>query len=159
MTKSQLEHAAVAGGTTTQRERFAAGDLPEDELVALAHKVVFRLFDGFERWSTSKVHNAVYMGFKHRTGCATPTVDSEHSEIAAMTTEEWRIFGEITKHASLTAAFPEVGCPASTAPPVAVTATRHRWSCPTCKQAVDRASAKVTIHWAGRELVREYKLS
>jgi hypothetical protein len=158
LTKTQLEKAAAERGTTNQRERFVAGLLTEDELVMLAHPIVFRLFESFERWSTSKVQTAVLLGFRHRGECRS-RLDITHDPITAMTAEEWRVFGEITRAASLTAAFPEVGIPGSSLPPVDVTPTRHRWACPACKQAVDRASAKVTIHWAGRELVREYKLS
>src|SRR5277367_1555304 len=48
--KSHLEHEALKLGTDNQRERYAAGHLPQEELLALARESLFGSFKDIQRW-------------------------------------------------------------------------------------------------------------
>ena len=154
---SRLEAEVVLKlGTDNQRERYAAGMLPEDELSQLARDELFKMLQGMPRWAFSKMRESLARTFKHDRLCQMKTTgDYEASELAELTHDEWarlKIIREtcevIEKHPWLTNGRGKVS----------VRGTSHWFSCKHCSAEVVKSSVKVEIEWAGRTLTREYIL-
>lgn len=62
--RTWLELEALKEGTENQRERYAAGFLPEDELTHLARAILFKGFGEFRRWA-GRDRTAIGLGLKH----------------------------------------------------------------------------------------------
>lgn len=153
-----LEIEALKEGTENQRERYAAGVLPEDELTHLARAILFKGFGdlALRRWA-SRDRDALGRQLKHRPLCdQQPTHDPimETCEVDELSADEWRLLTRIREMAKAAALHPWLAPDGK----VEVTTSAHWATCQHCKAEAVRASAKVTIHWAGRQLVREYAL-
>ncbi len=157
-----LELEAAKLGTKNQLERFLAGYLPEDELLALARKVLFAPFDGFERWGKDtkvkpfEIQHSPRCPCHPRVGGGSAEVEAEFETAQAgeLTHAEWEVYramGAARDHASKHPWL--VGTSSVTTEPLA-----HFATCRKCEAEASRMSAKVTIEWAGRKLVREYVL-
>jgi hypothetical protein len=135
-------------GTASQRERWAVGLLPEDELLALARDVLFAPFAPFARWRKLMSSDIV-----HRQTCNGGTVTFSTRQPADLSAEEWAILKKITTAATAgKALFREHGTTAT------VDLVEHVGSCFKCKAEVFGRSASVRLEWAGRPLSREYAL-
>ena len=150
-----LEHAAAKLGTENQRERYAAGMLPEDELLALARGELFKPFDGFKRWGKDTKVRA--FDIRHRSPCVLTResdINFEVTQAGELTHDEWVVYkqiGEARDYASRHAWLAGISS-------VVIEPLAHFATCPACDAESTRMSAKVTIEWAGRKLVREYVL-
>lgn len=143
-----LEDAAAALGTRDQRERYAAGVLPEEELLALARAELFRRFAGLKRWA-GRYRVTMGMMLKHADGCAESDLQFETTEVSELDGSEWATLTAIRELAAVAHPW---------APEVAVVTMTHWVTCAGCKAESSRSVAKVSMTWAGRILVREYVL-
>ncbi len=156
--RAELELAAVALGTDNQRERFAAGLLPEDELLALARAELFKPFNHLPRWG--KDTKVMPGEIRHRRNCeerndrtSPEPIVFETAQAAELSHQEWVAYREVQKARDLAAHHPWLDSAA-----VLIEPLMHFATCTVCQGEASRASAKITIHWAGRDLVREYVL-
>lgn len=152
------EIAAVATGTPNQQERYAAGFLPEDELLALARAELFKPFDGFKRWAKDTRLQA--KDVRHDKTCeehGAPTsaepIVFETCQAIELSHDEWKIYRSIGE-ARDTADRHDWLAPGS----VTIEPLAHFATCSVCQAEAVRMSTKVTVAWAGRRLVREYVL-
>lgn len=156
-TPQQLELEAIAYGNTNQRERYAAGVLPEDELLGIVRPLLFNPFHELPRWSIGRDRDRmVFTLRKQHEPCDNIVflVDMETTAVAELTAAEWDRLKTINAAAEIAGKHPWI----SQAGSVAVRTASHWVTCMSCKAEVVRSSAKVTIQWAGRALVREYAL-
>jgi hypothetical protein len=150
-----LEAEAIKLGTDNQRERYAAGLLPEDELLAIAREELFRPFAAFSRFSTAvKVRDR---DVHHTRDCPrTRTIEYETTQADELSHDEWAGYRAI--QAARDVAFLHPWLQAAGAGHVTTEPLMHWGSCPLCKAEAYRSSARVVVEWAARELVREYVL-
>jgi hypothetical protein len=135
-------------GTGNQRERHAAGLLPEDELLALARSVLFAPFAWFDRWEKIKpsdVHHAACGGLAEFSTRKAPS----------LLAREWSMFQTIldTSYHANDGILNDLG-----SQPCQVEIVEHVGYCSTCGFEVVGRAASVRIQWAGRPLSREYSL-
>lgn len=147
--------------TPNQVDRLVAGVLPEDELLTAARAELFEPFDGQTRWAGDKRTTELRQGLRHKDSCrqpralgGPPVVDEEHVNLDTMTATEWESWRVNCCAAALALQHPALEPGA-----VTVEKFRHRVRCATCERVREAASAKVSITWNGRTLVREYALS
>lgn len=154
--RQELE--AIALGTDNQRERYAAGLLPEDELLAIARHELFKPFDGFKRWRTDSNRGTATSlrpdDVKHSRDCQQRSVGFETTQAGELGHDEWVSYRQISAardqaalhswHQTLTA--------------VRIEPMTHWATCATCKGEAAKSTARISIEWAGRVLVREYAL-
>jgi len=140
-------------GSANQRQRFDAHLLPEEELLALARVTLFTAFETFDRWSQRAVRIEMMNAFRHagHRGCSKEHLGYEIHELAEANATEWDRLKAITRAASETNQHPWVASCRVVCSSLWVTCSR-------CQAESMRSSAKVTITWAGRDLVREYAL-
>ena len=152
--QTELEEAAVHFGSDNQKERYAAGLLPEEELCGLAREQLFKPFAGIPRWGTMTRVQA--KDVRHHRQCAAGDTDIVFEAVAAgeLTHDEWEAYRLIQAARDIAAVHPWLmSTNAITLAPMA-----HFATCRHCEAEACRTSVKVTIQWAGRELVREYVL-
>ena len=136
-------------GTDNQRERYAVGLLPEDELLALARYELFLPFAPFRRWAKLEVGDV-----RHERNCNGGVVTFSTCEPGSLTHDEWSLFKQITvaidaanggalKWHGVTATFALV---------------EHVGRCSVCQAEAFGRAANIRIEWAGRPLSREYAL-
>lgn len=157
-TRTWLEHEAIKLGSTNQKERYAAGVLPQEELLALARGHLFAGMEGCERWK------ALGYGAVHHVGDCRSRVDimsaplkvGGEAGIQAMDHNTWTAYSKIIN---------TIGGIAETHPWLAPIGIKpwsciydHVATCDKCKSRASKRSIKITIPWAGRNLVREYSL-
>lgn len=163
-----LETEALALGTDNQRERYAAGVLPDDELLQLARAVVFKGFD-FPRWHAREGRDGMARSFRHARTCT--KVDSlakralqskvwvadhfEVTDVGDMSAREWEVSRKIIDMVTALNMHPWMLNQGMVA---WVDTCAHWLTCPDCKAEQRRAVAKVSVPWAGRTLVREFLL-
>ncbi len=145
------EIQAVSSGTIQQQRMYAAGTLPDDDLLSLARTELFRGFDflGLRRWRM--------MTSSHlpRTECAHPTVTWDTLAPSTLTAMEWMVMEQVTRMVNETIRHawvvdsPAIG---------RVESKLHRGTCGFCGVSIASATAMVAIPWAGRILSREYVL-
>lgn len=151
-------------GEQHQIERYYAGLLPDDELIALARRVLYAPLDGFRRYQNVQASRRGGVGpvylypedVKHTDGCPGTALSIRfftRPPDNGITGDEWRDFRRI--HDALEEAW--------RAMPTGVHATveliEHVGICGYCRhREAIRRSASVRIDWAGLELVREYAL-
>lgn len=154
--RAELERSIVATGTDNQRARYADNLLPEDELAQLARIHYFAELS-FPRWaSRDRLH--LYYVFPHAKTCefrgapmppdlvvtrAAQTMDANSYAVL----ERVKQAVEITRLRN-----------ATELDGVNVEILEHALKCQTCGRERLAFSAKVTITWAGRPLVREFSL-
>ncbi len=155
MERSKLEEQATALGTTNQRARFAVGALPEIEILELARAELFRPLNGFARWA-GRDRERIGHDLQHANSCSGARVsfDAETDDMAFdMKAREWGVFKQIYAIVAGIQQHPWLAASGATILLVA------NWAqCSTCLAEAVRFSAKVTIRWADRDLVREYAL-
>jgi hypothetical protein len=142
-------------GDPSQVERYYAGLLPDDELLALARRILFAPLSGFRRYQNVASARgdqvvAKYLrpaDVKHAEGC--PATDSAirfftRAPGDGITGNEWRDFKSVVD---------------AIGPSAQVELVEHVGVCTYCRhrEAISR-SASVRIAWAGNELLREYAL-
>jgi len=140
-------HLLELRGTDNQRERHAAGLLPDDELFSLARTVLFAPFAGFRRWV-----KLAPCDLMHRRGC--------HGDVTFATqpapdldADEWAMFKTIRDTVeSAQRTLDEYGAVAH------VDIVEHAGTCVVCGAQVFARAASVRIEWAGRPFSREYSL-
>ena len=173
------ESQALLRGTSSQRSRWAAGSLPETELLDLARNELFRTFSFFMKRTP--------MGFsdiKHPTSAGgiwtclnVPRASGPVSDPIQLITWNTRLCPDLTEteHAllqSLNDKAREVAThpwlrQCSAAAQVAgakmpevigVSPREHVGTCNICQRSTYERSALVSVYWAGRTLSREYVL-
>jgi hypothetical protein len=161
VTTQELEALAIATGSPNQRERFAAGVLPEDELLGLARVQLFKEF-AFPRWTAHRDHDRMKREIKHKPTCGgasgatsrhAPEYKFEACDLDSMTADEWRMFKLFTIAAGRAGQHMWLKPNSVLIDPVV-----HFVECASCGAEDARTSIKISIHWAGRVLVREYAL-
>lgn len=157
---TSMEAEAVKLGDDNQRERFAAGVLPEDELLFLARNELFRPFADMRRWSSSGRSgvNLTASAVHHERLCNAKDgsrVTFETTDASELGHDEWRTLKSLQELAHVVEVHPWMRRSGGK-----VTIQRHtHWAtCDRCKAEAFRSSAKVSIEWAGRVLTREYAL-
>lgn len=138
-------------GTPSQRDRHAAGVLPEAELLTLARDILFSPLDRFPRFrrlgSKDVIHgeDCVSKGDSDRETFGTST---DEIELSAEEFARLQEIKEITERRTVGAV------PKATI----VTIRRHYGVCDNerCPDVAARHGILVTIAWAGRDLSREY---
>lgn len=131
-------------GTESQRERHAADVLPEDELLRVARGVLFAPLAEFPRYRKIE-----FRDIEHGDDCmADADMTTFHDDDAVsldegLTEGQWKALKAIEK----------------AAPAGAVVSPRNRWlKCKGCDETATSIAARVTIQWAGRDLVHYYDL-
>lgn len=161
--RQYLELEAVKLGTERQQALYRDGELPEEEILTIARAVLFKGFGAFERWSLSHEKPKMARLIRHVVGCDPDRREYAHEvhgpipyEGTLDTTDvEERNLAALRAMADAAALHPWL---VQTGGTVTVTAYTHWFSCMTCDGDIPRVSAKVTVDWGGRELVREYAL-
>lgn len=132
-------------GTESQRERFAEGLLPEEELWHGIREWIFASFEGTTRYAridTRQIRHRDDCDGCHEIHCDTVPADANGLTPAA--------YDRLKHLRSLAAA-----CPA----PVVVEALEHYCECEGCEAVISRNSGKARAVFGGRILTREYALS
>lgn len=151
-------------GEMNQIERFGAGLLPEDELLALARQVLFAPLAKFRRYSKLQAPD-----IKHTQDCSkTPGILIYFTRTPrdGILADEWRDLQAIrdAAHETLRVGSDERDPPFQGARSVAVERVvvdivEHVGCCDHCRHRdTERRAASVRIEWAGHELVREYAM-
>ena len=153
-----LELEALKLGRADQRERHAAGVLPEEELLALARGVLYAPLDGWTRWKNRDLHAREV---RHKGSCESRHNDVEYktlggAELPAMDADTWNRLGELRHAVNRINVHPWLVKSHASA---TVEVTKHEARCVKCRAVAVRYTARVALPWAGRILVREYLLS
>lgn len=123
-------------GDASQRERWEAGVLPEEELRQLAHRVLFAPLEGGQRYRGNPP--------RHRRGCTGPTVERDRSPFSGpYSPEEWARVQELRKAVAKM-------------PGAVLTVLACSTMCPECRRHEQRLAGRVEVRWGERLLAREY---
>ena len=139
-------------GDDLQRQRFAAGRLPEAELRDLVRSVLFRPLDDFERFKRLEPHHA-----RHTDGCrgAADTVVSFKTDDdyrGSLTEDQWEIWQAIAAKAQTITGRLQSGDFVSTR------VRAHLVECCSCGTGRTRLAAMVLVKFGTMTLSREYAL-
>ena len=156
------EHEVLKHASTNQRQRYAAGLLPDEELADLARHELFLPFAMFTRRqklkATAVPHPRLQSSGKIVCGDDPPVTWESHElgPDGALTQDQWQTV------LRLEAALKEVRvhpwlAPSSLAS-VRVCLRVHTGRCSACNHHITQSTAMVEIDWAGRTLSREYVL-
>jgi len=175
----ELEIYAILTGRPDQLERWEVGLLPQDELLALARTELFKPFDGLPRWnSRSGAHNATirWGDVRHKDDCSFHKAKSEDWEpyverlkaqgairfeatpADELGADQWRALKEMTALANRASQHAWLTVTAAGGEVFAVAPRAHTATCTMCAEEIYKASALVSVKWAGRLLSREYVL-
>ncbi len=157
-----LELEAVKLGTENQRERHMAGFLPDEELTALARTELFKGFDSFRRWA-GRDRAQLMFTLKHKTAKALlkpckvskDSIELDTTDAVGLNADEWNTLKRIQSTVEAMKDHPWIcraGCD------VSVVSSTHLATCTICNSTLAASSVKITIHWAGHDLTREYAL-
>lgn len=152
LTLQALEHA-----TEDQRQRFVQGCLPEDEILHIARAVLFKgfgAFGAFERWAKSHALDQMTGELRHAVHCKRNVNAHSSGPAEDLSAVEAKNLAALNAVADAARMHPWL---VHTGGTVTVAAFTH-WLLCTCEAESSRSSAKVTITWGERELVREYAL-
>jgi hypothetical protein len=155
------EMEALDRGSSSQRQRWRAGNLAEEELLLLAREELFRPFALFQRRprrgpaAISHPVNPDGTWQCVREG-AVPISWATYPDPIDLDADQWqsvqrilRAMAEARRHAWLSSCLPtSVRC----------ALREHRGVCGVCGRTASDASALIGIDWAGRLLSREYLL-
>lgn len=171
----QESTALLAKGTMSQRDRWGAGCLPDEELLDIARGELFRGFTLFTRRSKmgfSAIEHPRPMSpgrnpclpmdgrkpddvIDWRTTPNPPLSEREHRTLQAMNDAA----NDLRQHPWLRQESPAVVASGISLPELVGVAPReHTGECRACKRSTYERSALVTVTWAGRTLSREYVL-
>lgn len=158
------ETGAISLGTDNQRERWAAGVLPEDELLTLARGELFKGLAEVPRWHSSEIRRELRAKLDKKK-CLCPGLripDPVHlspvydvTVVGDLDAPEWERLKFIESAVKALASHDWIR--AENRDP-SITTFTHWATCPACENDVWLSGAKVTIPWAGRSLVREFRL-
>lgn len=145
----QVELLLQGHGTDSQRERYAARLLPEDELLALARAQLFAPFASFRRWE-----KLLHQDVRHARSCSGGEVTFTTTPPDSLTHDEWSTFKRITTAVDAANAghLSWHGVTAIT------TLVEHVGRCSVCDSEAFGRAVNIRIEWAGRPLSREYML-
>lgn len=168
---AELEREALATrGTENQRQRYDAGFLPEDELLAIARAELFQVFtdptdpDRFKRW-----HSREFNRIDHKVAHCRGRVFFQTTAADYLRHDQWERLANIKDAAqiirdhhwvvrSLSLVSEETGIAKESWISVNVEPLVHIGHCEKCNAVDRRQSVKVTVMWAGRSLSREFAL-
>ena len=141
-----------AYGSENQHERWAAGLLPESELLSLARWELFAAFASFPRWVKLEGTD-----LRHARSCPSGgygSVSFATHKPSTLTHDEWAVFKKITAAVSAANNGPLVryGVQAT------AELVEHVGRCNSCDGSLSGRAASIRITWAGRPLSREYTL-
>jgi len=145
----QVDLMLQGHGTDSQRERYAARLLPEDELLALARAQLFAPFASFRRWEKLQLQDV-----RHERTCSGGVVAFATSPPDSLTHDEWSTFKR-TLTAIDAANAGHLRWHGVTAE---ATLVEHVGRCSVCAAEVFGRAVNIRIEWAGRPLSREYTL-
>lgn len=153
--RTDLELDALQEASENQQERYAAGMLPEDELLTIVRAELFKTLadTGVPRWNLSRERPAMAAKLRHEGCTSAPMLHYETTTADELYAGEWDTLRRVR-----TAATTISGHPWLRRGGVVVEPLTHWVTCPVCGAEVCRSFAKVTISWATRTLVREYAL-
>lgn len=139
-----------AHGSANQNERWIAGLLPHDELLALVRAQLFSPFVAFRRWQKIEPNDV-----RHERGCSGGEIHFFTQKPSHLTHDEWSMFKKIT-----TAVDAANGSGALVRHHVQATIelVEHVGRCNTCSAELFGRAANIRVVWAGRPLSREYNL-
>lgn len=174
----QESQAVTQHGSSSQRERWLGGSLPESELLDMARGHLFRGFALFQKRtpmgfaaidhprSAGNLWKCLTISRPSgpiRDGNELVTWETIHSP--ELTEHEHATLRCLNDHASELATHPWLRqSPVATNPGtkmpevIGVSPREHRGTCSVCQRTVYERSALVSIYWAGRVLSREYVL-
>lgn len=153
-----LETEALKLGTDNQRERWRAHLLPDDEILQLARAELFKGFANLVRWNSSDIRRELTQelrGKRHEHGCANDRPELEVADVSELTAEQWdryKNLGAITDALNM---HPWMFRQKASA---TISSFTHWATCLGCGAEVCASGAKVSVPWAGRTLVREFRL-
>lgn len=152
-----LEIEALKLGSDNQRERWAAHLLPDDEIAQLARAELYKGFERCERWHTSEVRPAMRnkLTGRHTPQCPGVPLEFEIADVAELAADEWDTLKKLHDLVVAVNMHPWMFRQKAEAQIASFT---HWVTCKNCQAEVCRSGAKVSIPWAGRILVREFKL-
>lgn len=149
LTLQALDHA-----TEDQRQRFTQGCLPDEEILTIARAVLFKGFGAFPRWAKSHALDQMTAELRHAHHCKRDVNGHESGPAEDLSAVETKNLAALKAVADAAFMHPWL---VHTGGTVTVTPLTH-WLLCTCEAESSRSSAKVTITWGERELVREYAL-
>lgn len=153
-----LELEALKLGTDNQRERWRAQLLPDDEILQLARAELFKGFANIPRWHSGEVRDElakVLRGKRHDHGCANDRPEFEVADVGELGAGAWDNLKRIAAITDAVNMHPWMFRQKATATLVSFT---HWATCLGCGMEVCASGTKVSIPWAGRTLVREFRL-
>lgn len=160
---THLEQEALKQGTENQRERWLHKVLPEEEILQLARKELFRWLDDVPRWASGDGRKDMRSAMRHDRDCVRETASGGVRNVlfevlgsCEMNAKEWALLKHLRELADATRLHPWLTCSSGS---VKVDMCTHWAECSECYAEEIRHVAKVSITWAGRVLVREYLLS
>lgn len=151
-----LETEALKQGTDNQRERWHAMLLPEDEILKLARAELYKGFE-FKRWHSGEIRDElakILRGKRHDQGCV-ERPEFEVADVGELTAEQWDVFKKISALADAINMHPWMFRQKASA---TITSFTHWASCLRCGLETSASGVKISIPWAGRVLVREFRL-
>lgn len=157
----QIDRAMlILKGRPDQVARLDAGTLPEQDIAAVARRELFAALDGFQKFSGNWHIKASEI--PHARGCiaaktAPGTYETRDRLVATLDDIQRLTYGSIDGMVACIRRGPGlVGVPVTTA---RVDIQDHVGWCHLCRAGeVGQATAKVTVEWNERKLVREYVL-
>lgn len=157
------ETEALRLGTVSQRQRWDNGCLPEDELLDLARKEIFKAFALCPR-RTRKTPSAIrhpvdadgtWLCVAHAVNGTIPIEWSTNPD-PSLNDLQWKSLQRL--HAMADQVRRHEWMKKSPATAVRIHLREHRGKCMACQGATVDPGALVEIDWAGRLLTREYAL-
>lgn len=148
-----LESEAAKLGNESQRERYLACELPEEDLLGLARDEVFQPFSRFTKWQPLK-----WSAVEHMPWCK-PSKSAHPVELGVTTLTEDindNRYASMVEVAAMLAQYHPWFMKSGTSPNIEI--RQHTAKCKVCGDEIVALSALVTIPWAGRLLSREYAL-
>lgn len=139
-------------GDDNQRERYAAGLLPRQELLHLAREELFSPFAGMARWRKLDV-----LDVRHKQNCNRGEVRFATRAPIDMDADEWANYKSVVAALERELANPH-GTLARHRVTGEVVIVEHYGACSVCRAEVVGCSASIRLTWAGIPLSREYAL-
>ena len=152
-----LEFEAAKLGTPLQRKMHAEGSLTDYELRELARAELYKPLDEFPRWKNARDLHPREV--PHAPSCAGGDSRVRYKSLdLEVVPRDWNGTAAYTAIRHATNAIAAHEWLTKTHTKVEVVLVAHSAVCTHCKAVATRYSVRVSIPWAGRELVREYAL-
>lgn len=150
--RAYLEQTAISRGDASQQERYAAGVLPDAELVGLART---ELFDPFVIFPKRIKMKAEWIQHHRPHDILLETVAFATAPLATFDPETWKTIKRFDKVVEIATAHPWMTAAGAT---FTLEAREHTAQCTICKATRRQRSVLISTEWAGRPLSREYAL-